>query len=148
MTNKQLSVSVLIIVLLVVVLGGVVYFRNSNPIDDSSDAKGEPDDISNVEQKLVVTHAYDGTSHEYTGSIVLPTPCYTLDTTVDVAESFPEQITINIATVEPKSDVICIQVLERATFDVFVEASEGANLVRVVLDGKPIDFEVFQEFKG
>ena len=146
MTNKQLSVSVIIIVLLLLVFGGVVYVRNANPIDDEFPQEEQPDDTTT--QNLVVTHAFDGEQHEYTGSVVLPTPCHTLESEVLVAESFPEQITINLRTVAPEEDVACIQVLERATFDIFVTASEGAKLVRVVLDGTPVDFEIFEEFKG
>ena len=146
MTNKQLSATILIIVLLVLVVGGVIYFRNIGSVDNEFPQAEQP--VTDETQRLVVTHAFDGTEHEFTGSVVLPTPCHTLEAESVVAESFPEQVTINLTTIAPEEGVVCTQVLERATFDIFVTASEGARLMRVVLDGSPIDFEIFEEFKG
>lgn len=149
MTNKQLLMSVLVIILLVVVIGGVIIIRNRDIAEDNFPSPQElKNDYDGNIGKLVVTHAFDGTEHEYTGSVVLPSPCHSLETTFAVAESFPEQITINLTTTEPDKNFVCTAVLERATFDIFIPASRGAKLMRVVLDGTPIDFEIFEEFKG
>lgn len=79
-----------------------------------------------VPEKVEAIHSFRDGTHTLFGSIDLPTPCYTLSTDVIVAESFPEQVTIDFkAEVDP--DIMCTQVISPSEFSVEVDVSEDAT---------------------
>jgi len=82
----------------------------------------------------ILTHQYESGKHIYTGSITLPTPCHTLEHTALVAESFPEQIHVDLSVNDPKPGTVCTQVLQDVEFKVEVQASEQAVLTIVRLN--------------
>lgn len=156
MSGKQITIIVVVLVLLALVIGGVVYYRSQNTVDDfdttSPDTRDDTNTTTNgtdnvAQERLTIIHSYDGT-HSYGGSLVAPTPCHTLEADALVAESSPEQISINLTFEAPEEGTACMQVTDRKTFDLDVNASEEAQLVRVMLDGASIPFEVFEEAKG
>ena len=96
----------------------------------------EPAYFSNLTQ-IPVTRSFDGNTHTYTGVITLPTPCYNLNVEAIVAESFPEQVRVEI-NATPTGEV-CAQVLTDKPFQVSFQASERAT-VQGFLNSIPIDF--------
>lgn len=92
-----------------------------------------------------VYHSFDAESgtHTYRGTFVTPTPCFALRADALVAESFPEQISLALATQD--SGGICVQVLDEKPFAVEVQAGEGARLMGVSVNGVASKFEVIEE---
>lgn len=64
---------------------------------------------------------------EYLVVVPKPTPCHDTASRVLVAESFPEQVTVEVDIVAPGGDEICIQVVDEETIQGTYQASEGAS---------------------
>jgi hypothetical protein len=92
--------------------------------------------------------------HTVAGEILMPTPCDLLDTGAVIAESFPEQITLDFSVINNAKT--CIQVTTPARFKIEAQASERAtfsarfqnrkvelNLTEALPDETPDDFELF-----
>lgn len=153
MTTTQrwiLGIVVLLIVIVIIAVlvarpdGGNNTFTLPEELQDGEDIPGEFSD----QEPLVVTHNFENGTHRFGGSVPLPTPCYILTAEAQVAESFPEQITIVLRMGAPAPETVCTQVIDHASFDLLVTASADATLSRVTLDGARVPFEVFEESKG
>jgi tetratricopeptide (TPR) repeat protein len=94
------------------------------------------------EKGIAIQHAYKDGKHTYSGTIQTPTPCYTLEGSALVAESFPEQITLELTLHAPEPGVMCIQVLAEKDFTIEVSASEGATFKGVRVNGVEKKWEV------
>lgn len=105
----------------------------------------EPVDEPVVEDKetLSITHSFSDGMHTYTGWVTTPTPCYTVSTDGVVAESFPEQISIEI-TLTPTGEV-CPAVLDSKSFEIEAGASEAAILRSVRVNGESVPFTVIAQ---
>ena len=103
-------------------------------------------DIPSVGGGIIASRTFTGGTHIYAGIIALPTPCYDVETQIAIAESFPEQVTIDIITTAPAatSDQMCAQVVTPTLFTAEFTASEKAT-VRTLLNGKPISVTLVQE---
>lgn len=66
-------------------------------------------------------------SWEYKVIGQLPNPCYSANVDVLVAESYPEQVTINVTVIEPNSDQMCAQVITDFEYEGTIPASEQAT---------------------
>lgn len=106
------------------------------PEDEDIEAPAEPrfEEPTQADTQ-VLKHQFSNGVHTYSGSMTLPTPCHTLEHTYLVAESFPEQISIEFSVNAPDPDVMCIQVVQDAEFTVEVQASEQAKLSAVRKNG-------------
>jgi len=111
---------------------------------------GPYDYIDRIEAK----HFFANGVHTLVGQITMPTPCDLLDHSVTVAESFPEQVTVDFLVINNAE--VCAQVVTQARFQVEVEASEDAsfrakfmgrdvelNLIPPAPGETPDDFELF-----
>lgn len=100
------------------------------------------------------THYYIDGVHTVVGEIPMPTPCDLLEAEVFIAESYPEQISINFSVINNAE--MCAQVITPARFKVEAtaspEATWSANFMgrRIELNLKPAPegetpdkFEVF-----
>ncbi len=65
---------------------------------------------------------------EYQVKGPLPNPCYGVSVEAIVAESFPEQVTLQVEIVNPEDDAICAQVIEDVTLEGIYSASQNASL--------------------
>ena len=104
------------------------------PLSGSSDESGT----------ILFVRTSDGDAHIYRGVIDLPTPCHTLKTNVLVAESYPEQVTIQLEVENPAPDVVCIQVIDTREFSVEFSAHPNHTL-RATLNGMPVRLEISEE---
>lgn len=87
---------------------------------------------------LVVDWSYRAGRHTLVGVISTPTPCHGLHSDVIVAESYPEQVTVNFMISPPASDEVCLQVIDQKPFNVSFEASRNAK-IRATLNGEELD---------
>lgn len=93
-------------------------------------------------KEIVIQHAYKDGKHTYSGTIQTPNPCYTLEGSALVAESFPEQITLEITLHAPESNVMCTQVVAEKDFSIEATASEGATFKGIRVNGVEKKWEV------
>lgn len=110
---------VIIILLIVLIPGGKVNDSDTPPLSDETEGF--------VPEEIVAIHSFENGTHRLNGEVDLPTPCHTLVHEVMIAESFPEQVTINFET-EVDDDIVCAQVITPAQFDITFEASEEATI--------------------
>ena len=90
-------------------------------------------------------HYYIDGVHTLVGEVPMPTPCDLLEADTTVAESFPEQITINF-TVINNADT-CVQVITPQRFMVSAEASEDATF-RARFQGRTIELNLIPAAEG
>lgn len=103
------------------------------------------------------THYFIDGVHTVVGEILMPTPCDLLEADAVIAESYPEQITIDFSAIN-NADT-CAQVVTPARFKVSAPASASStfsarfmgrpiklNLIPAPEGETPKDFEVF--YKG
>lgn len=99
-------------------------------------------------------HYYIDGTHTVVGEIALPTPCDLLESEVFVAESFPEQVTIDFSVINNSES--CIQQVTAARFMVEAGVAEAAtwsarlqgrsvelNLIPAAPGETPDEFELF-----
>jgi hypothetical protein len=65
---------------------------------------------------------------DYTLTGQLPNPCYSANVEELVAESYPEQVHINVTVIPPKKDVVCIQTISEFKKTGTINASEKATI--------------------
>ena len=129
------------IALFVLIIVGLLAALVSIKTEERTDS-----DIVVETESLIVEHRVEMkgeniAKHTYTGVVSVPTPCHTLTTSVEVAESYPEQIFLNIFSIQNEGEM-CAQVISEADFEVAVEASKDASLSGVMLNGANVDFTV------
>lgn len=143
---------ILVVSLFVLIVAGMftfAYLKNQEVTDvvnepDSTVAEptaGNPYGIERVE----ATRFYIDGVHTLVGEIPMPTPCDLLEATAVVAESMPEQVTVDF-TVINTSDM-CAQVITPQRFMVAFSASEMAS-IRATLAGVPIELNISEAAPG
>ncbi|KKS84204.1 MAG: hypothetical protein UV60_C0026G0011, partial [Parcubacteria group bacterium GW2011_GWA2_43_11] len=73
--------------------------NDTDPIEPAKEPQSET---------RILNHLYKDGKHTYTGSITLQSPCHTLERTAFVAESFPEQIRVDLIVKDPEPGTMCI----------------------------------------
>ncbi len=165
MNNTTITVASAVFLIVVAGLFGYTYYQRMQLEDDAATQPVEQTDerpdanegpYSYIERIDAKHYFIDGT-HTLVGEVTLPTPCDLLQHDVMVAESFPEQITINFSVLNNAET--CAQVLTTQRFMVEVKASENAtfsarfagravelNLIPAPEGETPDEFELF--YKG
>ncbi|MEZ4200090.1 MAG: hypothetical protein R3B69_00570 [Candidatus Paceibacterota bacterium] len=157
---KHRRTVIMIIVLFVLLVGGMFMFTflKQQELHDSQTPTtdtpvGEDDAYASI-TRIDGKHFYIDGVHTVVGEVSLPTPCDLLEVEAFVAESYPEQITLDFSVVN-NADT-CIQVVTAQRFKVEVAASEEAtfsalfqnrvvelNLTPAAPGETPEDFELF-----
>ncbi len=130
---KKSTVVTSVVAILLILVGTLVYVKYIKPNNDvtpTGQVQGE------TEEKMTITakHQFKNGKHIIAGDIDLPTPCYVLDSKVNVAESAPEQVTL-VFTATTQGEV-CAQVITTERFKLEFQASEQAN-ISATWNGKP-----------
>lgn len=133
------------LLVLIIIFGAYAYISKEDgnilpPTNNDGSFSNKPP-ISVTEGDVTIARASEGNTHTYTGVVSVPTPCHTLSTNVLIAESYPEQVTLEITVGAPAPDVVCAQVIAQKEFSVTFDASPE-HTFRVLLNGKPVDVSV------
>lgn len=112
-----------IIVIAAIMLAGYFFWPSGSDMD--ADPITQDPLKTQDGQEVVVAHTFEDGVHTISGEIVLPNPCYELKEDVAIAESFPEQVFIELTSVV--TDGICIQVIDDRPFSIDVEVDEQAS---------------------
>jgi hypothetical protein len=95
--------------------------------------------------RINAKHFYSDGTHTLVGEIAFPTPCDLLESSVRVAESMPEQVTIDFAVINTAE--VCAQQETSQRFKVEVRASEFATFT-ATLDGVPVELNLMPSLPG
>lgn len=147
--SKQSLIAVGILVV-VVVVGGVLLTTGDRSTTDNSDVSGSATTSDTFAPDLIdAAHQFnaDEDLHIVAGEAQVPTPCHILDTDVTVAESFPEQVTINFSTRVEDPDQVCAQVITNQRFKVTFSASEDAD-ISAIFNGQEVELNLRQVGEG
>ncbi|MBU1119995.1 hypothetical protein KKA50_02280 [Patescibacteria group bacterium] len=123
--NKKVILISVIALLLIVVSGIFVYLYLQNKNQQSSKEINQ--------NNFTLTYTYKGNNNwEYTVDGTLPTPCFSANTEALVMESYPEQVKIQVKTLEDTNVEICSTVLKEYTYSGTFNASSKATVSLVV----------------
>jgi len=150
MENKRINVILAVVIILsVAVVSGIIFWswwsgRTTNIIEEPLPQVETP--LKAPEKIVTAKHQFKDGTHTIVGEIDMPTPCHLLDWDVVIAESFPEQVTVNFKSVYNSADV-CVQVVTQQRFKVTFDASENA-VISATLDGKKIILNLIEALEG
>lgn len=116
------------IALIVVAFAGCTTANTADQQSSSSSASATQPNVSQ-EGFTVSEITYQGDNQwTYTVSGEVPTPCHRITVDAVVAESYPEQVTIEVSIIEPEPDTICTQVITPVSEHGSFSASERATV--------------------
>lgn len=112
------------------------------PVTNSQteDAKQYPG-ITRIDAK----HYFIDGVHTFVGQLEMPTPCDLLTTEASVAESSPEQITLNFSVINNSEN--CVQVITAQRFMITANASKEAS-VKAVFMGREVELNLIPALPG
>lgn len=156
MNQKTVIISISLFILIIVGMFTFAYLKKAEvnePIQEEIQTPEEEVAFASI-TRIDAKHFYIDGVHTLVGEIPMPTPCDLLEADARVAESFPEQVTIDfnvINTAEFCAQVVTLQrfkvsatASENATFNaVFMGRSVELNLVPPAEGETPEDFELF-----
>jgi|AntRauTorckE6833_2_1112554.scaffolds.fasta_scaffold00843_13 hypothetical protein len=132
------------VVVIAIVVGGV-FLTTNNKAQNPSDVGGvsTSTESSFVPNLITAAHQYNSEEgvHIIAGEAEIPTPCHLLTTDVTIAESMPEQVTINFASQVEDPDQVCAQVISTQRFKVTFEASESAS-IKATYNGQGVELNL------
>ena len=158
MQQRAIVLSITLFILIVLGMFAFVFIKQNEinkpaPQDNATEQTGPIDkypDITRIDGK----HFYIDGVHTVVGEVPMPTPCDLLEVEAIVAESFPEQITLDFSVINNAE--FCAQVITPQRFKVSATASEEAtfkalfenrvvelNLIDALPGETPDDFELF-----
>ena|SRR3989344_510838 len=141
MSKTAITTTTLLIILVIV---GAFYYLAPDSMrfwdNQSAAVIGAGDDTTpSPHETINAKHQYKNGKHIIAGEVDLPTPCHILTTTAQIAESFPEQVTINFTSKD--SGEVCTQVITLNRFKIEFEASANA-VIKARWNGQPVELNL------
>lgn len=157
MQQKTIIISIALFIVIVVGMFMFAYLKKSEvtqkPVEvpkDEQTVVGPYDSIKTITAK----HFFADGVHTFVGEIPMPTPCDLVEASSMVAESLPEQVSLNFTVIN--NSETCAQQITVQRFKVSATASEKAvfkatlmgrsvelNLIPAAVGESPDDFELF-----
>lgn len=155
---------VLFVVLFALIIAGMfmyAYLKKTELTEPATNATSTAETVDSEQEnrypnitRIDGTHYFIDGTHTVVGEILFPTPCDLLETNAVVAESFPEQITLEFDVINNAD--MCAQVVTPQRFKIEATASPDATFsarfmgrdielnLKPAPEGEvPEDFEVF-----
>lgn len=129
--NTRIAIGIIVIAAIVL----VGYFFWPNTEKKVEDIPSEDQTVEQTEVIYNLSHEFDEGTHTISGTVSLPTPCHELRENIRIAESFPEQVSIDLSIVDTGG--ICIQVIAEHDFSIDVEVDENASFA-LTIDGTSV----------
>ncbi len=142
------SIIATVIVLLLIIVGTTYiafapeswkFWHSTAVIQDPATTTPETPDPSFPRDRINAKHQFKNGMHIVAGEVNLPNPCYILTTTAQIAESYPEQVTLNFSA--KTSDDVCAQVITTERFKADFKASSDAT-IKAMWNGKPVEINL------
>ena len=134
----------LIKLFLIIILGVFLVFalRWVGNTDDSQAPLNNNELPATIPEKITAAHTFAEGMHKIKGSLSLPNPCWQMTINAVIAESFPEQVTLDFTLTPPDKDIACIQVIDDRSFEATFPASEQASISARINDNAiPLDLK-------
>ena len=148
MEQKHIKVAGILLVVIIIGMFVFAYLKKnelaeSEPVEPvvTTDTEDSYAGIDRIDAK----HFYVNGTHTLAGEILMPTPCDLLNWTTRVAESMPEQVTVDFDVVNNAET--CAQVVTPQRFKVSFEASEGAS-INATLEGRHVELNLLPPLPG
>lgn len=136
--NRNILIAVVVLVVAIALMFGYSYYQEQR-LSENADVQEEQ--MEEEEQDLVRVngvHVFRDGTHTILGEVPMPTACHLVEADAVVAESAPEQVMIELSTVNNAGeDEMCAQVITPQRFQVQFDASAEAE-IRGVLDGNEV----------
>lgn len=142
--TKQRRAVIMTLVLFILLVAGMFVFtflkqneiNNEEPISTQDQVSVDPyREITRIDGK----HFFINGVHTIVGEIAMPTPCDLLTSGAIVAESMPEQVTLDFKVINNAET--CPQVVTAQRFKVEVKASEKANF-KALFQNRVVDLNL------
>lgn len=136
-SNKVGAIIATLVVVILLVAGvySVVNWKK-NQAEDDKPVAGSDYYVSVIDVK----HQYRDGKHVYAGSLDLPTPCYSLDSSI--GKDTETSATIKLDTMRSEEEM-CAQVISTKKFKLETSGS-GTLSVKGLLNGKPLQLNIFE----
>lgn len=141
MNQKIVVISIALFILIVAGMFIFAYLKKSEVTEPIVEETPTPQEDVEYASITVITakHFFIDGVHTLAGEIPMPTPCDLLEAEARVAESFPEQVTIDFNVINTAE--MCAQVITPQRFMVTASASEGATF-KATLMGRPVELNL------
>ena len=141
MNQKTIISLTVFFVVLVAGMFAFTYLKKTelNNSPEVNELAPEPEVVYASITRIDGKHYFIDGVHTVVGEILMPTPCDLLEVTADVAESMPEQITLDFTVINNAE--ICAQQVTPQRFMVSATASEGASF-QAVFVGHPVELNL------
>lgn len=140
---------ILAVALFVAVVLGMFAFAFLSQTEENGDENGlneqETDERYTSIDRIDGKHFYIDGVHTVVGEIPMPTPCDLLESSARVAESMPEQITLEFEVVNNAE--FCAQVITPQRFKVSATASSEAAIT-AEFQGRPVELNLIEAEEG
>lgn len=136
------KISIALVVISILLVGGFFYYFAPDSMRFWEGQTAAPITANQNEPKhdpINAKHQYKNGTHVVAGTVNMPTACYVLNTNAVIAESYPEQITINF--VATTSGDVCAQVITGERFKVDFKAAGDAS-IKATWNGQPVDLNL------
>ncbi len=147
MKNNGIIVAIAIFILIIVGMFVFAYLKKSELADApvapvvETPRPGPYDSITLITAK----HFFIDGKHTLVGEIPMPTACDLLNWDSAVAESMPEQVTVNFDAINNATN--CTPAVTNQRFKVEFTASEAAS-IKATLEGKPVQLNLIPAGEG
>lgn len=149
MPNKTAVLAIVLFAFIVVGMFVYAYLKNQEmkveqtqtPPVTEEEVTTPYDDITRIDAK----HFFIDDMHTLSGEILMPTPCDLIETNVIVAESYPEQVTVEFSVINNAD--FCAQVMTPQRFKVEAKVSENASF-RAMFEGRSVDLNLIPAAEG
>lgn len=138
----------LTIALFLLVIVGMFAFafsqQDRNVTEDGADIEEANEQYANI-TRIEGKHFYIDGVHTVVGEIPMPTPCDLLESSSRVAESMPEQITLEFEVVNNAE--FCAQTITPQRFKVSASASPEAT-IEAMFEGRSVELNLVEAAPG
>jgi len=147
MNQRIVIISISLFVLIIVGMFAFAYLKKAEVAEQTQDEVQMPEEevayasITRIDAK----HFYIDGVHTLAGEIAMPTPCDLLEANARVAESFPEQITIEFNVINTAE--FCAEVVTLQRFKVSATASENATF-KATFMGREVELNLVPPAEG
>ncbi len=147
MNTKTTVVSIVVFIMILTGMFGYAFIKQRQLQNTQIEPEPQVNDVGRYDHITRVTakHFYIDGVHTFAGEIVMPTPCDLLEANTSVAESFPEQISINFSVINNAE--FCTKVETPQRFKVSATASDQAT-TRAFFEGREIELNLVPAAEG
>ncbi len=147
MENKHIGIAIGTLLLIIAGMFVFAYLKKTElseaPLQNTQ-IQEESSPYANI-TRIDAKHFFINGEHTIVGEILMPTSCDLLNWSTRIAESMPEQVTIDF-TVVNHSDT-CAQVVTAQRFKVSFTASEQA-VIKATFEGRAIEVNLIPALTG